>query len=215
MAAEPPNYDISLSLRQVALATDGRNIELLDSYLSSSDEVIRAAAVRGRWECARESHNEAAHIPTALLQLMDTEQATSVLVAIGETFASRHHQLCQLLLDHDNPRVIEAGCFAAAQLAPSASHLVQRLETLASTHEDDLVRESAIAALGAYGLPRSTSVIIDATSDKVYVRRRAIVALSAFEGDEVEEALRAATADRDAQTRALAEDILRAGSLEG
>lgn len=215
MAFEPPHYDISAALRQVALAAHDGNTDLLGSYVDSDEEIVRAAAVRGLWECTHGSPTDPEPVLLMLHQLMGNERTTHVLVAVGETFATRHGILCQQLLDHADPRVVEAGCFAAAQLAPSASHLVDRLEGLASTHEDDLVRESAIAALGAYGLPRSTSIVIAATSDKVYVRRRAIVALSAFEGDDVEDALRAATADRDAQTRALAEDILRAGSLEG
>ncbi|MGC8481464.1 MAG: HEAT repeat domain-containing protein [Acidimicrobiales bacterium] len=215
MAVEPPHYDISAALRQVALAAHDGNTEVLSSHLDSGEEVVRAAAVRGLWECTHGDPTDPQAVLLMLHEFVGKERATHVLVAVGETFATRHGKICEVLLDHEDTRVVEAGCFAAAQLAPSANHLVGRLEALASTHEDDLVRESAIAALGAYGLPRSTSIVIAATSDKVYVRRRAIVALSAFEGEDVEEALRAATADRDAQTRALAEDILRAGSLEG
>ena len=46
------------------------------------------------------------------------------------------------------------------------------------------------------------------TTDKPAVRRRAVLALAPFEGEDVEAALRRALEDRDWQVRQAAEDLL-------
>jgi HEAT repeat protein len=78
----------------------------------------------------------------------------------------------------------------------------------AENHDDALVRESAVAALGAIGDPAAKEAILKACSDKPAVRRRAVLALAAFEGPDVEAALNAALSDRDWQVRQAAEDLL-------
>ena len=89
------------------------------------------------------------------------------------------------------------------------------LETLAISHKDALVREASVAALGARGVGLAT--ILAACSDKPAVRRRAILALSPFEGPEVDAALENALTDRDWQVRQAAEDLLGidAGQRDG
>lgn len=81
---------------------------------------------------------------------------------------------------------------------------------LAAATDDDrpLVREAAVAALGALGDPRGLAAILSGCRDKPAVRRRAVLALAAFDGDEVTDALRAALEDRDWQVRQNAEDML-------
>ena len=70
------------------------------------------------------------------------------------------------------------------------------------------MREAAVAALGAIGDPSTLPVILAACDDKPAIRRRAVLALAAFDGDEVEARLRAALEDKDWQTRQAAEDLL-------
>jgi HEAT repeat protein len=82
------------------------------------------------------------------------------------------------------------------------------LITTATDHADALVRESATAALGCIGDYASLPAILRACSDKATVRRRAVIALAAFEGPEVEAALEHARSDRDWQVRQAAEDLL-------
>jgi len=79
---------------------------------------------------------------------------------------------------------------------------------LVEHHEDALVRESAVAALGAIGNERALPVILLATNDRATVRRRAIIALAPFSGDDVDAALQKALSDRDWQVRQAAEDLL-------
>ena len=109
------------------------------------------------------------------------------------------------LLDEDHPPVVEASAFAAGELGPAAESLLSRLVQL-TRHGDTIVRETAVAALGAIGDPAALPAILAATKDRATVRRRAIIALAPFEGTAVDEALRAALHDRDWQVRQAAED---------
>ncbi len=52
--------------------------------------------------------------------------------------------------------------------------------------------------------------ILRGCSDKPAVRRRAVLALAPFDGNDVDAALQAALTDRDWQVRQAAEDVLRA-----
>jgi HEAT repeat protein len=90
----------------------------------------------------------------------------------------------------------------------SLVNIVQALSDTVYKHPDALVREAAVAALGCIGTPSAKAPILHAIGDKATVRRRAIIALSAFEGDDVEAALSQATSDRDWQVRQAAEDLL-------
>ncbi|HXZ61159.1 MAG TPA: HEAT repeat domain-containing protein, partial [Acidimicrobiales bacterium] len=84
-----------------------------------------------------------------------------------------------------------------------------RLAALATGHDDPLVREAAVASLGALGDPAGLPAILAATRDRPAVRRRAVLALAPFEGPGVDEALRCASEDRDWQVRDAAELLLR------
>ncbi len=65
-----------------------------------------------------------------------------------------------------------------------------------------------MAALGAIGDPAGLAAVVAALEDKPAVRRRGAAALAAFEGPEVETALRRCLEDRDWQVRQVAEDLL-------
>jgi HEAT repeat protein len=77
-----------------------------------------------------------------------------------------------------------------------------------SGHRDPLCREAAIASLGAIGDDAGLPTILAALDDKPAIRRRAALSLAAFEGPEVEAALRRCLDDRDWQVRQVAEDLL-------
>jgi HEAT repeat protein len=104
------------------------------------------------------------------------------------------------MLNDDDALVVDAVAFVMGEhlYAPSVPGLIE----VAATHEDARCRESAIAALGAIGDDAALPTIIAALEDKAPVRRRAIVALSNFEGPEVEAALERAGDDKDWQVRA-------------
>ena len=112
-----------------------------------------------------------------------------------------------VLLNDDDALVVDGAVFALGE------HLfvgaVDQMCVIATSHEDARCRESAIAALGAIGDDRARPAILAALDDKPPVRRRAIVALSNFEGPDIDEALARASEDRDWQVRAAVNQLGR------
>lgn len=121
--------------------------------------------------------------------------------------------LCEALGDGSSP-VVEAACYALGELAElgekpvTQGGVVARLVVVAASHPEPLCREAAVAALGCQGSPAGFRAVLAALDDKPAIRRRAVVALAAFEGDEVEAALARAEVDSDWQVRQTAEDLL-------
>jgi HEAT repeat protein len=115
--------------------------------------------------------------------------------------------LATAALSDGDDRVVEAGCFALGEIGSPADGIVERLSAVGREHRDPLCREAAVAALGAIGASEGLPAILSATTDKPAIRRRAVLALAAFEGPEVEAALARGLADRDWQVRQAAEDL--------
>jgi HEAT repeat protein len=115
-------------------------------------------------------------------------------------------QVLGLLSDAD-ALVVDGAVFALGEhlYVPS----VDALCAIASSHDDARCRESAVAALGAIGDDRARETILNALEDKPPVRRRAIVALSNFEGPDIDAALEKASEDRDWQVRAAVSQLGR------
>jgi HEAT repeats len=114
--------------------------------------------------------------------------------------------LSALLADSDDS-VVEAAAWACGEQEQVADHVLERLITLATTADAALVREAAVAALGAIGDTRGLAAILHGCDDQPAVRRRAVLALAPFDGDEVDAAIEKALTDRDWQVRQNAEDV--------
>ncbi len=110
-------------------------------------------------------------------------------------------------LEDDEPLVVDAAIFALAEHLYADA--VVRVSELALTHDDPRCRETAIAALGAFGDERGRHAVLAALDDKPAVRRRAIVALSNFEGPDIDDALARASEDRDWQVRAAVDQLTK------
>jgi HEAT repeat protein len=123
--------------------------------------------------------------------------------------AARRPTVALLASLHDtDPTVVEAAAWACGEHESADPATLARLIELATSSDEALVRESAAAALGAIGDPAGLPAVLAACGDKPNVRRRAVLALAAFEGPEVDAALERALTDRDWQVRQAAEDIL-------
>ena len=116
--------------------------------------------------------------------------------------------------------VVEVAAWACGEHEVVADDVLAMLVDLATGRgagSDPLVREAAVAALGAIGDDRGLDAILTATSDRPAIRRRAVLALAPFvdpahdRAAEVAAALERATTDRDWQVRQAAEDVRAAG----
>lgn len=125
--------------------------------------------------------------------------------------AATHPAVDLLGVLHDpDPRVVEIAAWACGEHESNRAEVVERLVALAADSPEPLVREAAVASLGAIGDELGLEAIIAACADKPAVRRRAVLALAPFAGDDVEATIERALADRDWQVRQAAEDLLRA-----
>jgi len=132
-----------------------------------------------------------------------------------ETTATGHDGDPTSLLDDEDPLVVEAACWALGERAETNARDLPGLIAVASEHEDSLCREAAVAALGAIGHFDGLAVVLEALDDRPPVRRRAVLALAAFSGPDVETALQRALTDRDWQVRQAAEDLVGEGREPG
>jgi len=114
--------------------------------------------------------------------------------------------LLEAMADAD-ATLVEVAAWASGEREPTEPGVLPVLVSLSADHDDALVREAAVAALGAIGDRAGLPAILAALGDKATVRRRAVIALAPFEGDEVEAALASAREDRDWQVRQAAEDL--------
>jgi HEAT repeat protein len=122
--------------------------------------------------------------------------------------AARHRRVpLEALLGDPDPSVVEMAAFACGEHEDVPSSSIDRLADLATRHGDALVREAAVAALGAIGDPAGLPAILAATHDKPAIRRRAVIALVPFDGPDVETAMARALQDHDWQVRQVAEDL--------
>jgi HEAT repeat protein len=184
-------------LLRASFATSEESAAVLVEGLASPLVRVRVLALRGlvrrslmneeRWrlvlgdhdvEVRRDALEQLAHAPLEDVTVLD------VVVA---------------LLNDDDALVVDGAAFALGEHLYVAS--VEQLCVVATDHEDARCRESAIAALGALGDDRGRSTILASLKDKPAIRRRAIVALSNFEGPDIDAALDEAGEDRDWQVR--------------
>jgi HEAT repeat protein len=115
------------------------------------------------------------------------------------------------LLADDDALVAESAAWALGEVewtGRTRARVVHALSSTATQHPDPLVRESAVAALGAVGDPAGLPAVLAACADRPAIRRRAVLALAPFSGPEVDTALARALEDPDWQVRQAAEDLL-------
>ncbi len=202
---QPEHDDVG---RRVALAGHRGDTDLARQHLAHSDPRVRTIALRALQRAGDLRIAEwvgASTDPDPAVRRDAAELAGRWPADPPATAALRSGLL--VLLADDDATVIEMAAWAAGERAVDAD-IVSRLVDLTVDHDDALVREAAVAALGSLGDAAGLPAILSATRDKATVRRRAVLALAAFEGPEVDAALARATDDRDWQVRQAAEDLL-------
>lgn len=167
---------------------------------SDPDPAVREASLRS---LARLDTLTAAELAAAL-----RDPAPRVRIAAIELAAPRCEPPLDALLADPDPRVVEMACWGCGERTDADPAPIEALAALAADHDDPLVRESAVAALGALGHPDGLGAILHATTDKPAVRRRAVLALAAFDGPDVDAAWERARSDRDRQVRDAVDELL-------
>ncbi|MEZ5218436.1 MAG: HEAT repeat domain-containing protein [Ilumatobacteraceae bacterium] len=187
--------------RAVALAGHLGDLELARGAMSDPDPAIRATALGAMRR----------------LELLTPDDLRSALTDRDPEVRRRAAQLAATersvdltaTLDDPDTLVAEMAAWACGEHEQVPEATFTRLVELATDHCDPLVREACIAALGAIGDERARDAVLAGTRDKPAIRRRAVIALVAFDGPEVEEALRRALDDKDWQVREAADELLR------
>lgn len=170
--------------------------------LDSADATVRRLAVAAA--VARpELHPQ-------VIELLSEDPAPMVRRECAETLGMAavddHAPLVEALHDVDST-VREAAVTALGEL--EAAPPVPALIALARDDSDSLVREAAVAALGAIGDVTAVPPLLELLANgPPQVRRRCVVALTVFEGREIEAALRSAARDRNPMVREAAEMVV-------
>jgi HEAT repeat protein len=154
------------------------------------------------------------------LDRLDTLKKADLVTALADPDPSPRRRACELAasrpdvdvsscLDDGDSSVVEMAAWALGeQGSPTGVPALAALASMRSGHRDPLCREAAVAALGAIGDPAGLPTVLAALDDKPAIRRRAAVALAAFDGPDTEAALHRCLEDRDWQVRQVAEDLL-------
>jgi HEAT repeat protein len=190
--------------RDVAVAGHRGDLALAKRGLADEDGAVRATAI-GALE--RLGALSAADLAAALADV-DGSVRRRAVEACARRPGDEPPSLLPLLADED-PGLVEVAAWASGEREPPEPGVVPVLAGLVAGHPDALVREAAVAALGAIGHEDGRAAILAALGDKATVRRRAVLALAPFDGPDVDAALAAAREDRDWQVRQAAEDLSR------
>lgn len=189
--------------RAVAVAGHTGDVATAAAALHHDDPAVRATAIGAL-------HRLGA-LDTDALEDALTDGDPTVrrrALAIAATLPGDRPPTILGLLDDADPVVAETAAWATGEREPAEAGAGEALARVATDHAEHLVREAAVAAIGAVGDPVGLPAVLAALDERATIRRRAVVALAAFEGPEVEAALRRATGDRDRQVRQIAEDLL-------
>jgi HEAT repeat protein len=188
-----------LTRRAVALAGHQGDLDTVELARRDPDPTVRATALGA---LSRMKRLETATLDEALHDHDATVRRRAAQLAATDPAA----RLADLLADPD-PRVVEMVAWAYGERVSLDDAELEALVALATDHDDALVREAAVAALGAIGDDRGLPAILAGTRDKPAIRRRAVIALTPFDGPAVDEAFERARGDRDWQVRQLAEEL--------
>lgn len=168
--------------------------------LSSTDDSVRASAIRS---LHRLKALTSAHIATGIVDTSAEVRRTAL-----EFSAPFDDVVIHPLINDDDVFVAEMAAWSIGERHAANDDEVQALITNTTSHTEAVVREACAAALGSLGDERGLPAILAACEDKPAVRRRAVLALAPFEGEEVDAALAKALEDRDWQVRQNAEILV-------
>ncbi len=173
------------------------------SFLDSEDATLRRLAVTSI------RATDISGLYAAIAPLI-TDPATPVRAAVAEKLGAcgdAGAKALAQLRDDTEPTVREAVATAFGETGDSSQldWLVDRVRS----DDDRQVKEAAVAALGAIGDRAAIDPLLEfIKSGPPQVRRRAIAAITVFDDDRIEAALRRAAMDRNPGVREAAEMVV-------
>lgn len=204
----PPDPAVVERVRATIVAGHRGDRDAIEAALADASPTVREAAL------------------AALVRVDGAAGMIAVQAALGDDAArvrARASELAphvgvdpQALLADNDDRVVEVTCFACGEIDWDELQVeppISELSRIATSHDDALCRESAAAALGAIGDEQGLDAVLHACGDRVTVRRRATLALAAFDDPRADAALEHALEDKDWQVRQAAEDLLEVGRV--
>lgn len=189
--------------RAVTVAGHTGDLETVTGALDDVDPAVRAAALGA---LHRLGALDGSHLVDAIGDPSPTVRRRATQLSANRP-GDAAPALVPLLADDDHG-VAEVAAWALGERQPPEPGSAVALAVAARTHEDALVREAAVAALGALGDPDGLDAVLAALDERATIRRRAVIALAAFDGPAVDAALQRCLDDRDRQVRQTAEDLL-------
>ena len=186
--------------RKAILSRHSGDYELAISLLDDEDAKVRGAALSSLEKLGKLSEK--------ILEKSICDPSPEVRKRTIELLAKRSEEIPLNVFDDKDPLVVETACWAAGEKENPTQKLINQLCLIADSHTDQLCREAAVAALGSIGSPLGLETVLEALEDKPAIRRRAAIALAAFDDPKVDEALKKSLNDRDWQVRQIAEDLL-------
>ena len=165
---------------------------------------------QGVWECRQ---TLAIELSRKILEKSFCDASPEVRKRAIELLVKRPEEIPLNAFDDEDSLVVETACWAAGEKENQTHELINQLCFIADSHTDQLCREAAVAALGSIGSPLGLETVLEALKDKPAIRRRAVIALAAFDDPKVDEALKKSLNDRDWQVRQIAEDLLDASRV--
>jgi HEAT repeat protein len=200
-----PDHDATVRHRAAVLAGYEGDPSTAREHLRDPHPRVRAAALGALSRC---DDLDAATLREALTDPDAGVRRRAITLAVDRPDVD----LLASLTDPDDT-VIEQAAWACGE-RPVSDAAVLALAELAVAHDEPLVREAAVAALGSLGDVQGLDAILHACADRAPVRRRAVIALAPFDTPAVRDALRAARTDRDWQVRQSAEDLATIMSID-
>lgn len=167
--------------------------------LASGDDSVRASSLRALHRMDALTTDD---LERGIVDESAEVRRTAVELSVRFDVVVRH------LLDDADVFVAEMTAWTLGERDEPSDGDIDALIAAVEAHPEPVVREAGAAALGSIGNERGLPAILKACADKPAVRRRAVLALAPFSGDDVDAALDAALADKDWQVRQNAEILL-------
>ena len=188
--------------RDMAAAGHLGQVDVARAGLTDIDPVVRELSLGALERCGDLDDDE---LRSAL-----HDEVAAIRRRAAQLAARRPRLDLTALLDDSDPTVVEQVAWTYGEHEVVDDAVLHRLVALAVAADVPLVREAAVAALGAIGDDRGLPAILHGCNDIPAIRRRAVLALAPFATDEAEMAIDRALTDRDWQVRQAAEDLRRA-----